>query len=88
LTVDDHVAHARSELVRLGVGREITHGSRIKDSDIGMGAGAQHAAINQPKVGCRQTREATDRFGQIDQTLVADVVAEKASKSAVRPRMR
>jgi hypothetical protein len=54
--------HADRKLVRPRIRREISYLIRVEHHHVCSGPRAQHAAIDQAEILCRQTRESPDGF--------------------------
>src|SRR5437764_2041377 len=86
--VDDDVADALGEVVRVFVRGDVADGPRIEDDDVRLLAGGEDAAVREAGARRSERRHLPHRLLQRKQMLVADVVAEDARKRAVRARVR
>src|SRR5581483_269291 len=86
--IDEDVAHAGGELLRMVVGGVIGDRGGIEHDDVGEIAGSELAAILELEIVRGQRREAAHGIGERRHVLVAHVTAEEAREIAVGARVR
>ena len=87
LAVDDHVAHAHRQLVRVLVGGERVDGVGVEHNHVGEEALIEAAAVVELERLRREGRQAPDGLGHRHQLLVAHVMAEQAGERPVGARV-